>query len=84
MANQTISLSIKEPPNPEPVRTLGIFALPVDLSIIEAFLSGVPAPAHDATFLGNVKDEVLKALAECQVLTVMRQDKILTITLRLP
>lgn len=84
-SNQSLHLTIKQPPNPNPIRTLGVFsdindaALP---SIIQAFLSEVQAMPKDAEFLDNVKDEVMKALVNGTVLTVARKDGVLHITIR--
>jgi hypothetical protein len=84
-SNQSLHLTIKQPPNPNPVRTLGVFteldnpALPV---IIQSFLSNTKFDSKDHVFHENLRDEVLKLLAEgAEVLTVQRQDNVITINL---
>jgi hypothetical protein len=82
--NQSVHLTIKEPPNPNPVRTLGIFELPIEPSIINAFLSGVGGLPKDAEFIDNVKDEVLKVLSQGTVQSVARSDNLFHIIIALP
>jgi hypothetical protein len=82
--NQSLHITIKEPPNPEPVKTLGIFTStpePLLLNIVSSFLSEV-TPAKSEEFSGNVKDEVYKVLRHGTILTVSRSNGVLTITVK--
>lgn len=86
-SNQSLHLTIKQPPNPNPVRTIAVFSDVSDKAlpgILTAYLSEVKAMPKDAKFLENVKDEVLQALATGTVLTVAREGKLLHITIREP
>lgn len=82
--DESLHLTIKRPPNPEPTKTLGIFcSLPDDaiLPIVEKFLSGITVEKSEE-FTGNVKDEALKVLIQSEVLAVMRVNNLLHIVLR--
>lgn len=84
--NQSLHVTIKEPPNPEPISTLGIFtALPNDAlrTVLDIFLSEV-TDAKAVDFTENVKDEVRKALQAGKVLAVSRLNGILTVYIQEP
>ena len=74
--NQSLHLTIKQPPNPNPVKTLGIFD---DLDnpnlpqVINQFISGTTFEPHSQEFDGNVKDEVLKLISSEKPIAVARQ-----------
>lgn len=75
-SNQSLHITIKEPPNPEPVRTIGIFddldapSLP---SIVSAFLAATRFDPKSSEFQQNVKDEVLALLTKEKVVAVRRE-----------
>lgn len=75
-SNQSIHLTIKQPPNPNPVRTLGIFEDPDNPSlkqIIDHFLNTLDFEPKDQEFIDNVKDEVLKLLSTQKVVGVAKK-----------
>ena len=77
--NETIHITIKKPPDPNPVRSLGVFDDPDNpniLRMIELTLAGVTFEPKDNEFKDNVKDEVLKLLAEQKVIGAMRKNNI--------
>lgn len=81
-SNQSIHLSIKEPPNPEPVTTLGIFTdldNPAVPQLIQSYIVGINFEPKDSTFEGNVKDEVLKLIANQKILGVSRKGLITSV-----
>lgn len=74
--NQSLHLTIKEPPNPEPIRTLGIFDDPDNPNLphlISSFLNPITFAPKSSEFKENVKDEVLKLLSEEKPIAVSRQ-----------
>jgi len=77
-SNQSIHITIKQPPNPEPIRTLGIFddpdnpALPM---IFQHILDNLQFSPKSREFEDNVKDEVLKLLSTTKIVAVARNDK---------
>lgn len=74
--NQSLHLTIKQPPNPNPIKTLGIFD---DLDnpnlpqVINQFIDGITFNPHSQEFEGNVKDEVLKVVAMYKPIAVAKQ-----------
>jgi hypothetical protein len=74
--NQSLHLTIKQPPNPNPIKTLGIFD---DLDnpnlpqVINSFIDGITFNPHSQEFEGNVKDEVLKVVAMYKPIAVLKQ-----------
>jgi len=85
LQNQSLHIHIKEPPNPNPIRTLGVFANLSETAlrpIIESFLSEIQAEPHSEEFEGNVRDEVLKILATGTVLSVARRDGIMQVYIK--
>lgn len=83
-SNQSVHITIKQPPDPNPVRTLGIFDDPDNPNlpqIIQSFLSNTFIP-KDEDFKTNVKDEVLKLLTTSSVIAVSRQGPITTVYLK--
>lgn len=81
-SNQSLHLSIKEPPNPQPIKTLGIFDDPDNPSIpqlIQLYLSGIVFQPKDIEFKQNVKDEVLKLLASHKIIGVCSQGNLTTV-----
>lgn len=84
-SNQSLHVTVKEPPNNQPVKTLGIFSNVPDtalIPIIQGYLSGIDAAPKDAEFLQNVREEVIKVILTSEILTVARFDGLLQITLR--
>lgn len=79
--NQSLHLTIKEPPNPEPVKTLGVFTNLDNPAIKEVIyhyiksLAVIAEPQSDE-FINNVKDEVLKLLTSATPIAVSRQNNI--------
>lgn len=77
--NQSLHLTIKQPPDPNPVRSLGVFDditntyLP---QLISNFLSGIDFEPKSPEFVENVKDEVLKLLTESKPIAVAKQGDI--------
>ena len=75
-SNQSLHLTIKEPPDPNPKRTLGVFddldnpSLP---SIINAFISNTEFKSKATDFERNVTDEALKLLTKEKVIAVRRE-----------
>jgi hypothetical protein len=82
--NQSIHVTIRQPPNPEPVRSLGILGSELGADTITTLVSRflVNEPTYkDPEFLQNVKDEVLKALASGNVISVIREGSLTHITI---
>lgn len=83
--NQSIHVTIRQPPDPEPVRSLGILGSEIGTEtitkLVTHFLENEPT-YKDPEFLNNVKDEVLKALANGTVLTVVREGNLVHITIQ--
>lgn len=75
-SNQSLHLTIKKPPDPNPVKTLGIFD---DLDnpnlpqVIHHFISGTAFEPKSEEFETNVKDEVLKLLVSEKTIAVARK-----------
>lgn len=81
-SNQSLHLSIKEPPNPQPIKTLGIFDDPDNPNLpqlIQLYLSGIVFAPKDTEFIQNVKDEVLKLVASHQIVGVASQGNLITV-----
>lgn len=77
--HHSLHLTIKHPPNPDPIRTLGIFDDPdnPDLKkVISHFLDTMAFEPKSTEFLENVKDEVLKLLSSTKPIAVARKDNI--------
>lgn len=75
-------LSIQQPPNPQPIKTLGIFDDPDNPNIpqlLQLYLSGVVFEPKDNEFRENVKDEVLKLLASHTVIGVAKQGDLISV-----
>lgn len=73
--NQSLHITIKQPPNPNPIKTLGIFDDPDNPAIpqvINSFLQN-PFETKSKEFTENVKDEALKLLTTKKVIAVARQ-----------
>lgn len=78
-SNQSLHLVVKEPPNPKPIHSLGVFSDPDNPSlpaIINHFLSTKAFDPKDKEFEGNVKDEVLKLVAKAKPVAVARKANI--------
>jgi hypothetical protein len=76
-SNQSVHISIKQPPDPNPVRSLGIFEHTSDpslASVIHQFLIGLTQEPKNLDFTQNVKDEAMKLLMERRVLAVSRME----------
>lgn len=74
--NQSIHIAIKQPPNPNPVKTLGIFDdldNPHIAQVVSSFLQHTKFEPKSKEFTDNVKDEVLKLIATCKPIAVARQ-----------
>jgi hypothetical protein len=74
--NQSIHLTIKQPPDPKPVRSLGIFDDPDNPTIrqvIDHFLNTLDFDPKSQEFTDNVKDEVLKLISTQKVLGVAKK-----------
>lgn len=81
-SNQSVHLTIKEPPDPQPIKTLGIFDDPDNPNIpqlIQLYLSGIVFQPKDVEFTQNVKDEVLKLLSSHKILGVASQGNLTTV-----
>lgn len=85
-SNQSLHLVVKEPPNPQPAKSLGIFD---DLDnpnlpqILKAYLDGTAFELKSEEFKANVRTEVLRLLENGTVLTVARQGNILNVTIQI-
>lgn len=80
--NQSLHLTIKEPPNPQPIKTLGIFDDPDNPNLpqlISLYLSGVVFQPKDIEFTENVKDEVIKLIASHKIIGVATQGNLTTV-----
>lgn len=76
-SNQSVHISIKQPPDPNPVRSIGIFEHTSDpslASVIHHFLLGMIQEPKEPSFTQNVKDEAMKLLMERRVLAVARME----------
>ena len=74
--NQSIHLTIKQPPDPKPVRSLGIFDDPDNPAIrqvIDHFLNTLDFDPKSQEFTDNVKDEVLKLISTQKVVGVAKK-----------
>lgn len=81
-SNQSIHISIQEPPNPKPISSLAILQDPDNPNIpqlIQLYLSGIIFQPKDTEFIGNVKDEVLKLLGTTKVIGVARKGNLTTV-----
>ena len=81
-SNQSLHLTIKEPPNPQPIKTLGIFDDPDNPNLpqlISLYLSGVVFQPKDIEFSQNVKDEAMKLLATHKIIGVATQGNLTTV-----
>ena len=77
--NQSLHLTIKQPPDPKPVRTIGIFDDPDGPHIpqlINHFLTALDFEPKSLEFEGNVRDEVLKLLTTQKPVAVAKQGKL--------
>lgn len=77
--NQSLHLTIKQPPNPEPIKTLGIFSDPDNpelIQVIRHFLTTNKFEPKSEEFEGNVKDEVLKLISTQKPIAVSRMGKL--------
>jgi hypothetical protein len=77
--NQSLHLTIKQPPNPKPIRTIAILDDPDNPNVpqlINHFLAGIDFEPKSQEFEGNVKDEVLKLLTSQKPIAVARQGRI--------
>jgi len=76
-SNQSLHITVKEPPNPEPVRSLGALSS-LDsttlLLVINKFLVEEGFTPKDAEFLQNCREEALKAITLGTVLTAAREN----------
>ena len=73
--NQDFHITVKQPPNPNPVRTIAILenpSLPTVRAIIDAFLSEVGDAPKSPEFIENVKEEAFKAIALGKIIAVSR------------
>lgn len=80
--NQSVHLTIKEPPNPNPIKTLGIFDDPDNPNLpqlIQLYLSGIVFQPKDIEFSQNVKDEALKLLTTHKIIGVCSQGNLVTV-----
>lgn len=80
--NQSIHISIQEPPNPKPISALAVLQDPDNPAIpqlIQLYLSGIVFDPKNTEFIDNVKDEVLKLLGTAKVLGVARKGNITTV-----
>ena len=81
-SNQSIHISIQEPPNPTPIRSLGILTDPDNPNVqqlISLYLSGIVFSPKDAEFTNNVKDEVLKLIASNNIVGVIKQGNLISV-----
>lgn len=81
-SNQSIHISIQEPPNPKPIKTLGILTDPDNPNVqqlISLYLSGIVFDPKDTEFIENVKDEVLKLVATHKIVGVARQGNLISV-----
>jgi|JI10StandDraft_1071094.scaffolds.fasta_scaffold354725_5 hypothetical protein len=75
-SNQSIHLTIKQPPNPKPIRTIGIFDDPDNPAIrqvIDHFLNTLDFEPKSKEFSDNVKDEVLKLITTQKPIAVAKK-----------
>ena len=73
--DESIHITVKRPPDPNPVKTIGIFSDPDDPAIkgsIDHFLNK-PFEPKSEEFTQNVKDEVMKLLMSHKVVAVARK-----------
>ena len=80
--NQIISIHLKTPPNPNPDSTLAAFQLPIDISLLHTFLSGIADLPKDAEFIQNVREEAMKAISNGVIVAVYRKNNLLTIQVK--
>lgn len=83
-SNQSIHLTIKQPPNPNPIKTLGIFDdpdSPAVKKVISHFLEDTPFEPKDQQFEGNIKDEVLALLSTSKTVAVSKKSNLTIIYL---
>lgn len=80
--NQSIHISIKEPPNPTPIRTLGIFDDPDSPHIpqvIQSLIAGLNFESKSKEFEDNVKDEAYKLLSQYKPVAAIKQGNLIAI-----
>ena len=81
--DESLHITVKKPPDPNPIRTIGVFddpQSPVIGATVEHFLSNCGVP-KDLEFIENVKDEVLKLLSTHSIVAVAREGKLVTVYL---
>lgn len=81
-SNQSIHVTIKQPPNPEPIRTLGIFEDPDNPQIpqlIQFLITGIKFEPKSSEFDTNIKDEVYKLLGQAKPIGMIRQGKLVAV-----
>ena len=74
--NQSLHLTIKQPPDPKPVKTLGMFDDPDNPAlrqVIDHFLNTMAFEPKSDEFSNNVKDEVLKLLSTQKAIAVAKK-----------
>lgn len=84
-SNQSLHISVKQPPNPNPVRSIAVFddlSNPTLPAMIQTLLSGIPNVPKDEEFKQNVREEALQALLKGTVCSVTRMDGHLVIVLK--
>jgi uncharacterized protein YqhQ len=84
-SNQSLHLTVKQPPNDQPIKSLGIFSSLNDesiMTIIQSFLSEITAEEKDTTFTQNVREEAIKVILAGEVISVSRNQGILIIHVR--
>lgn len=81
-SNQIINISLQEPPNPKPIKSLGLITDPDNPNVpqlIQLYLSGVVFQPKDTEFINNVKDEVLKLLGTHKIIGVAKQGNLISV-----
>jgi len=74
--NQSVHVTIKQPPDPKPIKTLGMFDDPDNPAlrqVIDHFLNTLDFEPKSNEFLDNVKDEVLKLLSSQKPIAVAKK-----------
>jgi hypothetical protein len=85
-ANQSLHLVVKQPPNSQPVKSLGIFD---DLDnpnlprVIQNYLNGTLFEPKSEDFKANVRTEVLRSIENGTIISVARQGDTLQVTIQL-
>lgn len=84
-SNQSLHITIKEPADPNPKKTLGVLD---DLDnpnlpqVIQHFLSATAFKPKSTEFEDNVKEEVLKLLSQTKTIGVAREGNIFLVYLQ--